>query len=252
MSPRFVHLSVHTEFSLIDSTVRIKPLVKKVADSMPAVAITDRGNLFALVKFYRAALHGGIKPIAGVDVRIQPDPQKSDIFRALLLVQNDIGYGNLTRLVSRSFQQGQHTGTPVMQRQWMNDSCDGIIMLSGGIESDIADALQRGQDERARKLAADWQHLFGDRYYLELTRTDRLGEQAYIRGACAIASDLGIPVVATNDVRFIDKDDYAAHEARECIQSGYVLADTSRVKQISEFQYLKTEEQMCSLFEDIP
>jgi len=131
MSPRFVHLSVHTEFSLIDSTVRIKPLVKKVADSMPAVAVTDRGNLFALVKFYQAALQGGIKPIAGVDVRIQPNPQKPDIFRALLLVQNDIGYGNLTRLVSRSFQEGQHSGTPVIQRQWMDDSCDGIIMLSG-------------------------------------------------------------------------------------------------------------------------
>jgi len=213
MNPRFVHLSVHTEFSLIDSTVRIKPLVEKVASSMPAVAVTDRANLFALVKFYRAALHGGIKPIAGVDVRIQPNPEKPDIFRALLLVQNDIGYGNLTRLVSRSYQEGQHTGTPVIQRQWMNDNSDGIIMLSGGIESDVADALQRGQDEQARELAADWQNLFGDRYYLELTRTDRSGEQAY---------------------------------------TGYVLADTSRTKTISEFQYLKTEEQMCSLFEDIP
>jgi len=252
MSPRFVHLSVHTEFSLIDSTVRIKPLVKKVADSMPAVAVTDRGNLFALVKFYRAALQGGIKPIAGVDVRIQPNPQKPDVFRALLLVQNDIGYGNITRLVSRSYQEGQHSGSPIIQRAWMDDSSEGIIMLSGGIQSDVADALQRGQDERASEIASAWKALFGDRYYLELTRTDRAGEQAYIRGACAIASSLGIPVVATNDVRFIDKDDYAAHEARECIQSGYVLADTSRVKTISEFQYLKTEEQMCSLFEDIP
>jgi len=255
MSPRFVHLSVHTEFSLIDSTVRIKPLVEKVANSMPAVAVTDRANLFALVKFYRAALHGGIKPIAGVDVRIQTDAKKTHVFRALLLVQNDIGYGNLTRLVSRSYQEGQHTGTPVIQHDWMIDNSDGIIMLSGGIESDVADALQRGQDEQARKLASDWKNLFGDRYYLELTRTDRSGEQAYIRGACAIASELGIPVVATNDVRFIDKDDYAAHEARECIQSGHVLADTSRAERankVSEFQYLKTEEQMCSLFEDIP
>ncbi len=250
--PRFVHLSVHTEFSLIDSTVRIKPLVAKAAESMSAVAVTDRANLFSLVKFYRAALSGGIKPIAGVDVRIQADPTKDKVFRAILLVQNDIGYGNVTRLVSRSYQEGQHSGTPVIQREWMDDSCDGIIMLSGGIESDVADALQRGQEERAREIAQGWKNLFGDRYYLELTRTDRAGEQAYIRGACAIASDLAIPVVATNDVRFIDKDDFAAHEARECIQSGYVLADPTRPKKISEYQYLKTEEQMCSLFEDIP
>lgn len=252
MSNRFVHLSVHTEFSLVDSTVRIKPLIKKVADSMPAVAVSDRANLFALVKFYRAALAGGIKPIAGVDVRIQPDPKQSDCFRAIMLVQNHIGYGNLTRLVSKSFQEGQHTGTPIIQGDWIPDRSDGIIMLSGGIESDVADALLRGQDEQARALASYWKTIFGDRYYLELTRTDRDGEQAYIRGACAIANELGIPVVATNDVRFLHKDDFSAHEARECIQSGYVLADPSRPKKISEYQYLKTEEEMCSLFADIP
>jgi len=154
MSTQFVHLSVHTEFSLIDSTVRIKPLIEKVADSMPAVAVTDRANLFALVKFYGAALRGGVKPIAGVDVRIQADPQQAVYFRAIMLVQNDIGYGNLTRLVSKSYQEGQHSGTPIIQREWLEDRVDGIIMLSGGIESDVADALQRGQDEQARELAS--------------------------------------------------------------------------------------------------
>jgi len=255
MSNRFVHLSVHTEFSLIDSTVRIKPLIAKVADSMPAVAVTDRANMFSLVKFYGAALSGGVKPIAGVDVRIQTDDieaKKPTLFRALFLVQNDIGYGNLTRLVSRSYQEGQHSGTPVIHRDWITDSNDGLIMLSGGIESDVADALTRGQEEQALELASYWKQLFGDRYYLELTRTDRPGEQQYIRGACDLAVKLNIPVVATNDVRFIDKDDFEAHEARECIQTGYVLADTTRPKKISEFQYLKTEEQMCSLFADIP
>jgi len=254
MSTRFVHLSVHTEFSLIDSTVRIKPLIAKVADSMPAVAVTDRANMFSLVKFYGAALSGGVKPISGVDVRIQiEDTKKPVLYRALFLVQNDIGYGNMTRLVSRSYQEGQHSGTPVIQRDWItSDASEGIIMLSGGIESDVADALQRGQEEQARELATYWKELFGDRYYLELTRTDRLGEQQYIRGACSIATALGIPVVATNDVRFIDKDDFASHEARECIQTGYVLADTTRPKNISAYQYLKTEEEMCKLFEDIP
>ena len=252
MSARFVHLNVHTEFSLIDSTVRIKPLVAKVADSMPAVAVTDRFNMFSLVKFYRAALSGGVKPIAGVDVLIQPTPADPASFNALLLVQNDIGYSNLTTLVSRSYQEGQHAGAPTIQREWMSEHSDGLIMLSGGIGSDMADALKRGKDDLAQQHAAFWQSLFGDRYYIEITRTDRAGERAYERGACAIAAELGIPVVATNNVRFIDRDDFAAHETRECIQSGYVLADSRRPKITSEFQYLKTEEEMCTLFKDMP
>jgi len=252
MSTRFVHLSVHTEFSLVDSTVRIKPLIEKVADSMPAVAISDRGNLFSLVKFYQAALRGGVKPIVGVDIRIQPEPDDKALYRAILLVQNDIGYNNLTRLVSRSFQEGQQLGEPVIQRDWIEPNSDGLIMLSGGIHSDVADALQRGHEEQARELASHWQSVFGDRYYLELTRTDRAGERQYIRGACEIAGQLNIPVVATNDVRFLRREDFDAHEARECIQTGYVLADSSRPKLTSEYQYLKTEEEMCQLFADIP
>jgi len=252
MSPRFVHLSVHTEFSLIDSTVRIKPLIQKVADSMPAVAVTDRSNLFSLVKFYRAALAGGVKPIAGADVRVQVSGGKSPAFRALLLVQNDIGYSNVVSLLSRGYQEGQETGSPIIQRDWMEDHCDGVIMLSGGLESDLADAIQRGQDKEARDIATYWKSLFGDRYYIEITRTDRAGERQYERGACAVATDVGIPVVATNDVRFINRDDFASHEARECIQAGYVLSDPRRPKNITEYQYLKTEEEMCKLFEDMP
>jgi DNA polymerase-3 subunit alpha len=251
MSARFIHLNVHTEFSLVDSTVRVKPLIKQVAQTMPAVALTDRANMFALVKFYRACLAGGVKPVAGVDVRIENE-SGDQYFRALLLVQNDIGYGNLTRLVSLGYQEGQQAGTPVLKRQWVHEYHDGIIMLSGGLDSDVADAVQRGQESQAVALATEWQSVFGDRYYLELTRVGRPGEQRYIQSACEIASKLGLGVVATNDVRFLEQSDFSSHEARVCIQSGYVLADPQRPKLVTEQQYLKTPEQMLDLFQDIP
>ena len=252
MSTSFVHLSVHTEFSLIDSTVRIKPLVKQVAQSMPAIAITDRANLFSLVKFYRAALGAGLKPIAGVDVLVVGNENTKSACRALLLVQNDIGYRNLTRLVSRAYQEGQDDGVPKVQAEWIVEAQDGLIMLSGGVDGDIGNALKRGQTVEATEYAQYWKDVFGDRYYLEVTRVGRDGEQRYIQGACQIASQLDIPIVATNDVRFLEKSDFDAHEARLCIQTGYVLADTSRPKYVHEEQYLKSADQMCALFADLP
>ena len=252
MSIGFVHLSVHTEFSLIDSSVRIKPLVSQVAETMPAIAVTDRANLFALVKFYRAALSAGVKPITGVDVRISAENNDDRPTRALLLAQNDIGYRNLTQLVSRSFQEGQTGGTPVMQRDWLMTANDGLIMLSGGIDGDVALAFSRGKPDEAASMARHWKTIFGDRYYLELTRTDRPNEQSYVMLACELAVKLAIPVVATNDVRYLHAADFANHEARLCIQGGYVLADPKRPKHISEQQYLKSSDEMCALFADIP
>ena len=252
MTQTFVHLSVHTEFSLIDSTVRIKQLVGQTAESMPAIAVTDRGNLFALVKFYRAALAAGVKPIAGVDVLLAGPESGAASSRALLLVQSDAGYLNLTRLVSRSYQEGQVLATPRLQRDWLTDGNDGLIMLSGGMQGDVGQALLRGREDEATLLARHWQSIFGDRYYLELTRTTQNYEEAYIRSACGIAQDLAIPVVATNDVRFLQADDFSAHETRQCIQSGHVLADPKRPKLVSEQQYLKTAQQMCELFADLP
>ncbi len=248
----FVHLSVHTEFSLIDSTLRIKPLAKRVAESMPAVAVTDRSNLFALVKFYRAALANGIKPIAGVDVRIRAEAGQAEPYRALLLVQSDHGYQNLTRLVSQGYQEGQQGGTPLLERAWVEAAHEGLIMLSGGVEGDVGQALSRGHRDEAKALAARWQAVFGDRYYLELMRTGKPFEEEFIREACTIATALAIPVVATNDVRFLDKDDFSAHETRLCIQGGYVLADPKRPQSVTDQQYLKPAGEMSALFADIP
>ncbi|MBX2883001.1 MAG: DNA polymerase III subunit alpha [Granulosicoccus sp.] len=248
----FVHLSVHTEFSLVDSTVRIKPLVEQVAQSMPAAAVTDRSNLFAMVKYYKAALNVGIKPIIGVDLQVSGTAPDDGVSRVLLLVQNDQGYRNLTHLVSRAYQEGQESGAPVVHINWLFEANAGLIALSGGINGDVGQALQRGREDQAQELAIRWKDVFGDRYYLELSRTGQSFEEQYITHACMIAMQQSIPVVATNDVRFQNKDDFQSHEARLCIQSGYVLADKRRPRLVTEEQYLKSAEQMCELFADIP
>jgi len=167
----FVHLSVHTEFSLVDSTVRIKPFAKQVAQSMAAAAVTDRDNLFALVKYYRAASAAGIKPIAGVDLRVRGMAQDDELTRVILLVQNNTGYLNLTNLVSRGYQEGQSTGTPVVNSDWIFDAHEGLIVLSGALEGDVGKAILRGHQDEALDIARRWQAVFGDRYYLELNRT---------------------------------------------------------------------------------
>jgi len=248
----FVHLSVHTEFTLADSTIRIKPLVKEVASSMPAAAVTDLGNMFSLVKYYRAALSAGIKPIAGVDMRICGVAPDDELTRVIMLAQNDTGYRNLTNLVSRGYQEGQSSGSPVVHIDWVFEAHEGIIVLSGAMDGDVGKAILRGQQDEAAQIARRWQQVFGDRYYLELQRTGKASEELYIVAACAIAIDSGIGVVATNDVRFLHKDDFDAHEARLCIQSGYVLADTRRPKTVTEAQYLKDPQAMSYLFADIP
>lgn len=248
----FVHLSVHTEFSLVDSTVRIKPLVKQVAESMAAAAVTEKGNMFSLVKYYRAALSGGIKPVVGVDMLIRGVAPDNELTRAILLVQNDTGYLNLTNLVSRGYQEGQIDGSPVVSIDWVLEAHDGLIALSGSIDGDVGKAIQRGHLDEAKAIARRWQAVFGNRYYLELCRTGKAAEELYISAACSIAESSGIPVVATNDVRFLQEDDFAAHESRLCIQSGYVLADSRRPRLVTEQQYLKTPEQMAELFADIP
>ncbi len=250
--PPFVHLSVHTEFSLVDSTIRIKPLAKLVAQSMPAAAVTDRCNMFSLVKYYRAAMAAGIKPIAGVDMGIRGALPDGEVSRVILLVQDADGYRNLTNLVSRGYQEGQSDGSPVVNLEWVFEANEGLIALSGGVEGDVGQALKRGHADEAFELATRWQSFFGDRYYLELCRTGKDFEEQYIVGACSIAVKTDIPVVATNDVRFLKAADFSAHETRLCIQSGYVLADTRRPKLVTEEQYLKSAAQMHELFADIP
>jgi len=266
----FVHLHLHTEYSLVDSVIRIASefdgegkrtvtgLMDAVAEAgMPAVALTDQCNLFAMVKFYRAAQGKGIKPIIGVDLLVHEladakDP-RTDSTRLVLLCQNDIGYKNLTRLVSRAYLEGQQRGVATIHRDWLSsDTVQGIIALSGGMAGDVGRAIVGGRDDDARTLLEYWLALFGDRFYLELHRTGRANEELYIGGALKLAIKHGVPVVATNDVRFLSRDDFESHEARVCIHEGSQLADPARPRRYSEQQYLRSPQEMAELFSDIP
>ena len=253
MSNTFVHLHLHTEYSLVDGLARIKPLVKRVADAgMPAVAVTDQSNLFGMVKFYRAAMAAGVKPIIGVDLWICNDAEPNQPARVVLLCRDNEGYKNLTRLVSRSYMEGQQRGIPVLQKEWLEGASSGLIALSGGRGGDVGRALLAGNHELAARQLLFWQNLFPDSYYLELQRTGREGEEDYLHAAVELAIAHDVPVVATNDVVFIDRDDFEAHEARVCIHEGRTLNDPRRPHHYSEQQYLRTPEEMAELFADIP
>ncbi len=253
-SPTFVHLHLHTEYSLVDSTVRIPALMKRCAAmGMPAVALTDQNNLFGLVKFYRKAIAAGIKPVIGLDLRIMNEEEANRPYTLLLLCQNNAGYRNLSQIVTRSYLEGQVRGLPMARREWLDpQSCEGLIALSGGLQGDIGHALHGGHDKKARRLLEGWQATFPDRFYIELIRTGRAGEEDCVRSSVALASETHVPVVASNDVRFISQDDFNAHEARVCIHDGRGLADADRPRLYSESQYLRSPAEMAELFADVP
>ena len=252
-SAGFVHLSLHSEYSLTDSVLRVDELVDAVrAAGMPAVAVTDAGNLFALVKFYQAAQAAGIKPIAGADITLWEQAEGSAASRLVLLCQDRGGYLNLCRLLSRAYVEGQRAGRPGVLRDWLVGHSEGLIALSGGLAGDVGQALAAGSHDKAAQLLADWQALFPGRYYLELTRTGRPGEEAHVAAAVELAIATGTPVVASNDVRFLAATDFDAHEARVCIAEGRVLNDPRRPRHYSEQQYLRTPREMAVLFADLP
>jgi len=253
MQQDFVHLHLHTEFSLVDGLVRIKPLMQAVASSgMPAIALTDQSNLFAMVKFYRAAMAAGIKPIIGAEILIHPESERIPPSRIVLLCQNHEGYLNLNRLITRSYLEGQHRGIPMIEKQWLAGSTGGLIALSAGRSGDIGQALLSNDVKQAAELLDGWSSLFPERFYLELQRTGREHEERYLHASVKLAADKNIPVVATNDVRFIEQADFDAHEARVCIHDGRTLNDSRRPHLYSNQQYLRSAEEMCELFSDIP
>lgn len=253
MQPSFIHLRIHSEFSLVDGIVRIKPLVKKLLEfNMPAAAVTEHGNLFSLVKFYKAAQAAGIKPLTGADVLIYNPDEPATPFRLCLLARNRQGYISLTELISRAYQEGQHQGVPMLQKSWLAANHDGLLALSAALDGDVGQALLAENVELARQCAEYWRKLFGADFYLELQRVGKAGEELYIREAVLLAAELALPVVATNDVRFLRRSDFAAHEVRVCIHQGRVLDDSRRPKHHTEQQYLRSAEEMCELFADLP
>ena len=252
MSATYVHLHVHTEFSLLDSLMPVKPLVKAVGKAgMPAVAVTDLGNLFALIKFYKAAQGSGVKPVVGCEVHIGRGGSEPS-GRLVLLCRNDEGYRNLTVLVSRGYVDGQQRGVPVVHIDWLREHAGGLIALSAARDGEIGKAIANGNLAQARALCDEYAALFPDAFYLELQRTGRPGETEYLARAVELAAGRGLPVVATNDVRFLARADFEAHEARVCIAQGWTLADPKRPRDYSEQQYLRTAAEMAELFADLP
>jgi DNA polymerase-3 subunit alpha len=254
MKAQFVHLRLHTEFSLVDSIVRVPELVTATASAgMPAVAVTDQYNLFAMVKFYREGLSQGVKPIIGVDLLVAETAERRGSSRLTLLCQNQEGYRNITRLVTRAYLEGQKNGPPMVERSWLTtESLTGLIALSGGAAGDIGCALVNGRLADAQAQLEFWLTRCGDRFYIELQRLGRPDEENYIAAAVELAAARGVPLVATNDVRFLAATDFETHEARVCIQGGHLLTDPARPKQYTPQQFLRTPEQMCALFSDIP
>jgi DNA polymerase-3 subunit alpha len=249
----FVHLHLHTEYSLVDSTIRIKPLLQRAREmGMPAIAVTDQHNLFSLVKFYQAAEQSGIKPIVGADILVRSQDDPSSLSRLVLLCQNRTGYLNLCRLLSKAYLEGQQHGVAQIERDWLAPHAEGLIALSAGSEGEIGQALLNNHPNRARQLLQASMALFPDRFYVELQRTGRDKEKRIEALMLDLAARAGCPVVASNDVRFLDESGYAAHEARVCIQEGRLLTDKRRESPYSHEQYLKSPEAMAALFADIP
>jgi len=264
--PTFVHLHVHSDYSLTDSTIRLpdKPdygdpakaprpnlISRAVQLKLPALALTDQSNLFALVKFYRAAEALGIKPIAGADLWIANAAEPQRPTRLTLLCQSRAGYLNLARLISRSYLEGRHGDFALVDPVWFAGCSQGLIALAGH-GSDVGQLIAADKTDAAALRTREWLRHFDDRWYFELTRTQRADEAHYLEAALHVAARADCPVVASNDVRFLEREDFEAHEARVCIQQGRQLNDPKRPREFTAQQYLKSEAEMALLFADLP
>lgn len=251
----FVHLRTHTEFSVIDGTLRIDELVAAAAaDTQPALAVTDLSNLFGGVKFYSTARKKGVKPILGADVWVEPDPASGDKQpgRLLLLAQSKTGYLNLCEMLSRAWIGNVQRAQAWVTWEWLAQLGEGLIALSGADLGHVGQALLGQDTARARAVAQKLSAIFPQRFYLELQRAGLPTHEAHVRAAVPLAASLQLPVVATHPVQFQTSDDFEAHEARTCIAEGETLNNPRRVKRFSREQYFKSQAQMEALFADIP
>ncbi|MGH8581893.1 MAG: DNA polymerase III subunit alpha [Gammaproteobacteria bacterium] len=249
----FVHLHLHSEYSLSDGLIRIDELLERtVALGLPAVAVTDQGNLFAMVKLYKAARKRGVKPIIGAELCVSEDPARGQRRRLVALCQDTTGYRNLAGLLTRSYTDGQYQSLAHVHPQWLLDGGEGLILLSGGLHGALGQWLAHDTPRNAERRLRPWLEAYPGRFYIEVTRSGRSGEEAYIEAALDLAARCGVPVVATNDACFLYAEDYEAHEARVCIHEGRLLADTRRPRRYSAEQYLRSAEEMRRLFADCP
>ncbi|MCB5359405.1 DNA polymerase III subunit alpha [Vibrio lentus] len=251
--PKFVHLRVHSDFSMVDGLSKVPPLVKKVAEmGMPALALTDFTNLCGLVKFYGTAHGCGVKPIIGADFLMQSPEFGDELTKLTVIATSNKGYNNLTLLISKAYLRGHVQHQPVIDKEWLIEHAEGLILLSGAKEGEIGKALLKGNRELVASSVEFYKTYFADRFYLELIRTGRPDEESYLHFALELAEQEDLPVVATNEVVFISEDLFDAHEIRVAIHDGFTMVDPRRPKNYSPQQYLRSEEEMCELFSDIP
>ena len=252
--PRFVHLRVHSEFSIADGIVRLDDIVKAAAeDGQGALALTDLANAFGLVRFYKEARGKGIKPIAGCDVWVTNSADRDKPSRLLLLVKDRRGYLNLCELLTRAWLTNQYRGRAEVDPAWFDTPLAvGLIALSGAQQGDIGLALAAGNKEAARRHAMHWAERFPNAFYIELQRCGQPGGETYVHEAVELASALQLPVVATHPVQFMTADDFTAHEARVCISEGDMLANPRRQKRFTTAQHFLTQDEMARLYADIP
>jgi DNA polymerase-3 subunit alpha len=250
----FVHLRLHSEFSIVDSTCRIDEVVKAAAENQqPALAITDLANMFGAIKFYKAARSQGVQPIVGAELFLEGlgvDPLA--LSRVLVLVQSQQGYLNLSELLARAWTQNVVKTSAVVKLAWLKDLSEGLILFSGAQAGPIGQALVQGDEARAAEIALQLASIFPHRFYLELQRAGRAEDQAQVQGAVKLAARLSLPVVATHPIQFLTQDDYEAHEARVCISEGEILGNQRRVRKFTRDQYFKSAQEMCELFADVP
>ena len=254
----FVHLRIHSEYSVVDGTLRVDDAAAAAKrDAQPALAITDLSNLFGAIKFYKACRGKGVKPVIGADVYVEPDasvsPGEKQPSRLLLLVQNHQGYLNLCELLGRAWVQNvQRGGQAWLTWDWLAELGGGLIVLSGADGGAVGQALLAGDRARARAQAARLAALFPNRFYIELQRAGLPTHEAHVRAAVPLAAELKLPVVATHPVQFLASEDFDAHEARVCVAEGETLANPKRIKRFTREQYFKSQAQMAALFADLP
>jgi DNA polymerase-3 subunit alpha len=253
-APPFIHLRLHSEYSVSDGIVRLDAAVARAASfGMPALALTDLANLFGLVKFYSAARYKGIKPLLGSDVFIANDSDPDRPYRLLLLCRSRQGYLQLCELLSRAYLAPRVRGRAEITRRMLHDvGVDGLIALSGAAAGDVGEALLQGHHEQAASRARCWEALFPGAFYLEVQRHGQAQQELLVSATAELAAELALPLVATHPIQFLERDDFKAHEARVCIAEGYMLGDSRRPRAYTEEQYFKSPDEMGELFADIP
>jgi DNA polymerase-3 subunit alpha len=249
----FVHLRTHTEYSVVDGTLRIGDAAAAArADGQPALAITDLNNLFGAIKFYKACRGKGVKPLIGADLWMEPAFGDKQPSRLLVLVQDRAGYLNLSELLARAWTQNAQRSTAWVKWDWLQTLGGGLIALSGADMGAVGMALLAGDGERARNAAQHLAGLFPGRFYLELQRAGLPTHEAHVHATVPLAAELGLPVVATHPVQFLEPDDFEAHEARVCIAEGELLGNPKRVRRFTREQYFLSASDMAAKFADVP